>query len=56
MTKEGLRQQPCIHSTDTQIEKEYSQACSKLHSLCLERCVRFNLCVCVEVCVCVCER
>ena len=48
MTKEGLRQRPCIHSADTQIEKKYSQACSKLHSLCLERCVC--------VCVCVCER
>ena len=45
MTKEGLRQRPCIHSADTQIEKKYSQACSKLHSLCLERCV--CMCVCV---------
>ena len=45
MTKEGLRQRPGIHSADTQIQKKYTQACSKLHSLCLERCV--CMCVCV---------
>lgn len=52
MTKEGLRQHPCIHGTHTQIEKQYSQTCSELHFLCLERCV----CMCVRLCQCKRER
>lgn len=39
MTKKGLRQRSCIHSTHTQIEKEYSPACFKLRSLPGEVCV-----------------
>ena len=30
MTKEGICHHHCIHSTQTQIEREYSQACSRL--------------------------